>query len=157
MKCAGCLRGCPFIAQVGPEIRARIERYSREEIRFNLLALVKDRRVVCRQELEHHAALRDRIQAKMSGGADPLASSGTGIGGEAGGTLPDDQPSLKVMLADSQAQVRICLSLSLNCFLGGCHLCRRMVEVRLACLIFALFKTHDTVRIIFKLGKFSAQ
>jgi len=42
-----------WIDDVQPFIQQRIERYSANEIRFNLMALIRDRRVVYREEIGH--------------------------------------------------------------------------------------------------------
>jgi len=48
-----------WIDDVQPFIQQRIERYSASEIRFNLMALIRDRRVVYREEIA-------RLEAKQS-------------------------------------------------------------------------------------------
>ena len=51
-----------WIEDVQPFIQQRIERYSASEIRFNLMALIRDRRDVYRQEIE-------RLKAHQGGEA----------------------------------------------------------------------------------------
>lgn len=46
-----------WVSQVQPFIQQRIERYAASEIRFNLLALIRDRRHVYQEQL---AELRDQ-------------------------------------------------------------------------------------------------
>lgn len=45
-----------FVTKVRPAIQARIQRYSEKEIRFNLLALTKDRRMVLNERIEDLSA-----------------------------------------------------------------------------------------------------
>lgn len=52
---------------MGPEIQVRIERYAASEIRFNLMALVRDRRSVAREQLAKATSLQDRITGRLSG------------------------------------------------------------------------------------------
>lgn len=48
-----------WVDEVQPFIQQRIEQYSATEIRFNLLALIRDRREVYREEI-------DRLEAEKS-------------------------------------------------------------------------------------------
>jgi ubiquitin carboxyl-terminal hydrolase L5 len=48
---------------VGPFIQARIERYAASEIRFNLMAVIRDRRAALAEELARLEARRAALQA----------------------------------------------------------------------------------------------
>ena len=51
-----------------PFIQQRIEKYSANEIRFNLLALIRDRRMLYREDLDQLRQERESAQAEASSG-----------------------------------------------------------------------------------------
>ena len=63
-----------WLQRVGPFIQARIERYAASEIRFNLMAVIKDRREALSEELAAMEARRDALQASCAEGAPSLAT-----------------------------------------------------------------------------------
>lgn len=61
--------GDNWLAQVGPLIQQRIERYAASEIRFNLMALVRDRRRQLQEAIaQARSALDTQQQVRESGG-----------------------------------------------------------------------------------------
>ncbi len=49
-----------------PAITERTERYSKSEIRFNLMAVIKNRKDAYNQDMEALQKLQDKIQLRMS-------------------------------------------------------------------------------------------
>ena len=83
MACGGMQEA--WLQRVGPFIQARIERYAASEIRFNLMAVIRDRRDALSEELSGLEARRDARQASCSEGAPsswrccPRHASGWGV------------------------------------------------------------------------------
>ena len=46
-------------------IRDRIEQYAKNEIRFNLMAVIKNRKEVLEDQLKEQEVLRDRLSSSM--------------------------------------------------------------------------------------------
>eukprot|EP00798_Chlamydomonas_sp_ICE-L_P006186 gene6186-2802_t len=54
-----------WLEMVGPHIQARIDRYAASEIRFNLLAVVKDREALLQEKMVHAATLLEHISTRQ--------------------------------------------------------------------------------------------
>jgi ubiquitin carboxyl-terminal hydrolase L5 len=54
-----------WVELVGPMIQKRIEQYSRSEIRFNLMAVIKNRIAVAKEQIEGLGKQREEVQALL--------------------------------------------------------------------------------------------
>jgi hypothetical protein len=104
-----------WLEVVAPHIQARIARYSANEIRFNLMAVVADRQEQINKQL---AALRARLWAAAvklglsEGGGDAMDTdepAGAGSSGSAqqaaAAGLPDDEGALQHVLAEAEGEI----------------------------------------------------
>lgn len=82
-----------WLDKVCPVISERIEKYSKSEIRFNLMAVIRNRQQLLGEQVLALERQKESIQAKLSG-----------VQEEAGG-LPDSPEELQTMLADIDAQL----------------------------------------------------
>jgi len=55
-----------WLEKVRPAIQSRIKQYSEKEVRFNLLAIVKDRTLVYKEELKKLESKKQKIEAKIT-------------------------------------------------------------------------------------------
>lgn len=49
-----------------PAITERTERYAKTEIHFNLMAVIKNRKDTCNQELKSLLEMQDKVELRMS-------------------------------------------------------------------------------------------
>lgn len=115
-----------WLEAVAPHIQARISRYSANEIRFNLMAVVGDRQEQINKQLAAARKRRQGAAAKLGlsdGGAAAAAAGGEAMdtdepGGGAGGgsssaaeaaeSLPDDEAALQQVLAETEGEITRC-------------------------------------------------
>lgn len=58
-----------WLEKVVPAITERTERYSQSEIRFNLMAVIRNRKEAYSEKLQSLQQLQDRIESSIAGGA----------------------------------------------------------------------------------------
>lgn len=61
-----CCAQDDWLDKAVPAITERTERYAKTEIRFNLMAVIKNRKDTCNQELKAMLEMQDKIQLRMS-------------------------------------------------------------------------------------------
>mmetsp|Transcript_772 Transcript_772/g.1809 ORF Transcript_772/g.1809 Transcript_772/m.1809 type:complete len:358 (+) Transcript_772:81-1154(+) len=72
--CLGDLNeGQDWIEAVAPHIQSRIARYAASEIRFNLMAVIKDQRVVLQDKIDECATRTETLEAVLDGHDDVIA------------------------------------------------------------------------------------
>lgn len=109
-----------WLEAVAPHIQARIARYSANEIRFNLMAVVADRQEQLNKQLAAVRARRQAAAAKL-GLSDAGDASGA-VDADAPGSssaqqpLPDDETALQQVLAEAEGEI---MRLALR-WLGRC-------------------------------------
>ncbi|DBA96223.1 hypothetical protein WJX82_005761 [Trebouxia sp. C0006] len=74
IKIADCAED-DWLDKAVPAITERTERYSKSEIRFNLMAVIKNRKDAYNQDMEALQKLQDKIQLRMSEEADSKGAS----------------------------------------------------------------------------------
>lgn len=79
-----------FIRKVRPAIQERMQRYSEKEIRFNLMALIKDRRLVLQEKLDALEKRKTELEGKPDAEAELQ-------------TLRTEEAELKEDLEDEEA------------------------------------------------------
>jgi hypothetical protein len=92
-----------------PAIQARIERYAASEIRFNLMAMVKDRRMVVQERITEVTALQAAVRRRLQP-ADPNAMAMDELAAAA--SLPTDAAGLNAKLAELDSTMAECVSLA---------------------------------------------
>ena len=70
---SGCIRQDGWLGVARPRIQQRMQQYSEGEIRFNLMALIRDRRAVAMEQLTALLARAEQLQACV--GPQPLATN----------------------------------------------------------------------------------
>ena len=85
--CHGACDGDEWLGKVCPVIQSRIEKYASSEIRFNLMALIRNRAEAATERLAAVEARRARCQAAATGG-----DAGMDVDGEP--PLPTDAEAL---------------------------------------------------------------
>lgn len=100
IKIADCSED-DWLDKAVPAITERTERYSKSEIRFNLMAVIKNRKEACNQELEALQKLQDRIQLRMT---ETPSTSGTDTM-EVDDDLPAGQAALQERLHHVQQEL----------------------------------------------------
>jgi hypothetical protein len=106
---------------VAPHIQARIAKYSANEIRFNLMAVVADRQEQISKQLAAAKARRAAAAAKLGlsdGGDAPMETDEAGS--SAAQPLPDDVPALQHVLAQSESDMVRCVAGRSGLLLGAC-------------------------------------
>lgn len=106
-----------WLEVVAPHIQARIARYSANEIRFNLMAVVADRQEQLNKQLAAVRARRRAAAAKLGlseGGGDAMDTDEPAGGGSsssaqqqaaAAAGLPDDEGALQHVLAEAEGEI----------------------------------------------------
>lgn len=61
-----CCAQDDWLDKAVPAITERTERYAKTEIRFNLMAVIQNRKDTCNQELKAMLDMQDKIQLRMS-------------------------------------------------------------------------------------------
>lgn len=97
IKIAECTED-DWLDKAVPAITERTERYSKSEIRFNLMAVIKNRKEAYSQELEQLQKLHDSIQQRMT---EDAGTSGV-VAMETDDELPKDKEALQQKLFEVQ-------------------------------------------------------
>ena len=96
-----------WLRVVGPAIQERIARYSTKEIRFNLMAIVRN----CKDAAEEEVGVRQNriaaIQAAIDGGGNTAESDALALHGQPFG-LSTDAGALQAQLAEEAAALSEC-------------------------------------------------
>jgi len=87
-----------WLDKARPAIQERISRYSQKEIRFNLLALVKNRKDVLSAKLK-------TVSESVAQARQRLASSGSSMDDDGGGTM-DESGDLATTIANGESEIK---------------------------------------------------
>lgn len=96
-----------WLQKVCPIIEQRIEKYSRNEIRFNLMAVVKNRKQMLEEEVVNLSALKSRAESKMEQ-MNGEQSTSMEIDEAEEEHLPDSLDALKEKISSIDARILDC-------------------------------------------------
>lgn len=102
---------------MAPHIQARIARYSANEIRFNLMAVVADRQEQLSKQLAAAQARRQAAAAKLGlsdGGEAAAMETDEPASSSAQQPLPDNEVDLQTVLAEVEGDIVRCVGMVLH-------------------------------------------
>lgn len=97
IKLAECTQD-DWLPKAAAAITERIGRYAANEVKFNLMACIEDRRQKYGSDLAQQLHLQERIRAKLGKGEPPAAAAGDEP------PLPDDVDTLAARLSEAEAE-----------------------------------------------------
>jgi len=95
----GEIKGQDWLDVAFPVIQKRIEKYSRSEIRFNLMALIKNRKLVCQEQIS-------TLDKKRSQLMNIITSPSTDMQIDIHTDLPQSKEDAKLLLEQVEAEVK---------------------------------------------------
>lgn len=100
IKLADCTQD-DWLPKAAAAITERIGRYAANEVKFNLMACIEDRRQKLGRDLAQQVHLQERIRAKLGKGEPATAAEPPGDDPP----LPDDVDTLAAQLSEAEAEV----------------------------------------------------
>ncbi|KAL4427664.1 hypothetical protein ABPG75_001753 [Micractinium tetrahymenae] len=99
IKLADCTQD-DWLPKAAAAVTDRIGRYAANEVKFNLMACIQDRRQKYANDLAQQLHLQERIRSKLEKGEPPVAAAASGDEPP----LPDDPDTLAARLSEAEAE-----------------------------------------------------